>query len=228
MKKIILSVVAFAMALNISAQVEFSAGADLVSSYVWRGGYGSGASFQPSLGFSAGAFSLGAWGSTDIYGGGYKEVDFTAGLNFGGFVVAVTDYWWSGEGAFKYLDYGKTTEHLFEATVGYTFSEKFPLTLKANTMFAGADKKSDDADKQNFSTYLEASYGFNVKDIALEAGLGFTPAEGLYASEAAVTSISLKATKEIKISDSFSLPVFSQLILNPHTEGIFLVFGLSL
>ena len=36
---------------------EFTVQGDLVSSYVWRGVYQTGASFQPTLGFSIGDFS---------------------------------------------------------------------------------------------------------------------------------------------------------------------------
>ncbi len=37
---------------------EFTIQGDLVSSYVWRGFYQTGASFQPTLGFGVGDFSL--------------------------------------------------------------------------------------------------------------------------------------------------------------------------
>ena len=42
---------------NVKAQ-EFTVQGDLVSSYVWRGVYQTGASFQPTLGFGIGGFSL--------------------------------------------------------------------------------------------------------------------------------------------------------------------------
>jgi hypothetical protein len=206
--------------------LNFSVGADLVSSYVWRGGYSAKASFQPTASLSAGNFSLSAWASTDI-AASQKEVDFTVGYSIGGLSLAVTDYWWAGEGALKYLNYGKETAHLWEGSLGYTLPAKsFPLSLSVNTMFAGADKKEDD--KNNFSTYIEASLPFTIKDVSLSAALGATPSKGLYGREASVVNISLKAGKEIKISDSFSLPVFGQIILNPNSEDIFFVFGISL
>ena len=53
-------------ATSVKAQ-EFTIQGDFVSSYVWRGIYqGGAASFQPTLGFSAGNFSLTAWGSTSL------------------------------------------------------------------------------------------------------------------------------------------------------------------
>ena len=73
---------------NANAQ-EFTVQGDLVSSYVWRGMYQTGASFQPTLAFSVGGFSLTAWGSTDFdgyastEGMANKEIDLTAAYTFG-------------------------------------------------------------------------------------------------------------------------------------------------
>ncbi|GHT07710.1 hypothetical protein FACS189432_00120 [Bacteroidia bacterium] len=234
MKKIIVAVIVLVFTLGAKAQEEsglkFSVGADLVSSYVWRGALGSGASIQPSAGLEIGGFSLSAWGSTDITLGLYKEVDFTAAYSIGGLSLAVTDYWWEGEGEFKYFNYKKeTTDHLWEATVGYTLpTESFPLSLTVNTFFAGADALKAKNGKRAYSTYIEANLPFSVKEIGLEAALALTPGESIYASKASVVNLSLKAGKEIKITDSFSMPVFGQIIVNPRSEGIFFVFGVSL
>ena len=68
---------------------EFKIQGDLVSSYVWRGFYQTGVSFQPTLGFGIGGFSLTAWGSTDFDGTSSsdgeaaKEIDLTAAYTFG-------------------------------------------------------------------------------------------------------------------------------------------------
>ncbi len=60
---------------SVKAQ-EFTIQGDFVSSYVWRGIYQTGP-FQPTLGFSAGNFSLTAWGSTSLSESN-KEIDLTA------------------------------------------------------------------------------------------------------------------------------------------------------
>ena len=61
--------VAFSMASSTLAnaqeedgKVNFSVQGDLVSSYIWRGFYQTGASFQPTLSLGVGNFSLTAWG----------------------------------------------------------------------------------------------------------------------------------------------------------------------
>ena len=42
------------------------------------------------------------------------------------------------------------------------------------------------------------------------------------------TDGSLKATKDLKITDSFSVPVFAQVAANPSTEKAYLVVGFTL
>ena len=44
-------------------KVSFTAGADIYSSYVWRGTKFAGPSIQPTVAMDAGIFTLGVWGS---------------------------------------------------------------------------------------------------------------------------------------------------------------------
>ena len=75
MNRIRVTVIGFIAALaasvmgvdKVQAQ-EFKIQGDLVSSYVWRGFYQTGVSFQPTLWFGIGGFSLTAWGSSDFDG----------------------------------------------------------------------------------------------------------------------------------------------------------------
>ena len=43
----------------------------------------------------------------------------------------------------------------------------------------------------------------------------------------AVCEVGIEALKEIKISESWSLPLFAKAIWNPSTEGLYFVAGLS-
>ena len=208
-------------------EVEFTLGADLVSSYVWRGAYQTSAAVQPAMGLSVSGFSLSAWGSIPFQGVA-KEVDFTAAYEIAGLSLAVTDYWWAGEGAYKYFMYeNKRTAHLFEGTIGYTLPiEKFPLSISWNTMFAGDDYLANG--DRAYSTYITASYPFRIKTVDLGLSVGFTPWESIYADDFSVIHIGLKAAKEVKVTDSFSIPVSVEIIANPRSEDIFFVFGVSL
>lgn len=212
-------------------QFEIAPSADLVSSYVWRGVYQTGASVQPSINLSYAGFSLTAWGSTDFSSlsdsDKGKEFDLTIGYGIGGFSIGVTDYWWAGEGH-RYGDYSNS--HFFEGTAGYNFGESFPLGVTWSAMFAGGDKKADG--DRRFSTYVEAAYDFSVLGVDVTPSIGVSPWTGMYHREGkdgfALCTIALKASKEIKITDSFSLPVFAQAIVAPNQDNVFLVFGLSI
>jgi len=201
-------------------------GADIVSSYVWRGIYQTGASVQPSLSISGAGLSLTAWGSTDFSNASdeykAKEFDLTCGYGIGRFSMAVTDYWWSGEGA-RYGNY--SNNHYFEGTLSYTFGEKFPLSLTWNTMFAGGDK-NEDGDLQ-YSTFIEAKYSVNVNGIEFSPSIGISPWTGLYSDGFGLNSISLKAKKDIVITDKYSLPLFAQVIAAPEHDNVFLILGIS-
>ncbi|MDR2816798.1 MAG: hypothetical protein LBB62_08890 [Proteiniphilum sp.] len=222
MKKIKLFIVLFVVSNVVNGikaqEVTVSAGADVVSSYIWRGLYCGPASVQPGISLSSGNFSVGAWGSTS-FESSWREFDLYAGYSIGNFSVLVTDYFFprnlpEGEdnGYFKYSD------HVFEGTLGYSFGESFPLSLAWNTNFAGDD---------DYSSYFEASYSIPVGEVNVDLILGGTPWKGAYSDGFALINASVKASKEIAITDSFSLPVFTQAIVNPDSKDVFLVFGVS-
>ncbi|MDR2469829.1 MAG: hypothetical protein LBD27_05035 [Tannerella sp.] len=210
---------------------ELSVGGDLVSSYVWRGAYCGGVSIQPTLSFSAGGFSLTAWGSVGFTSPAYlEEFDFTAGYSVGGLSLAITDYWFvfravdNSEDLPDYFNYKDgETAHMFEGSAAYDFG---PLALAWNTFFAGADVNSKG--KRAYSTYIEASAPFKVGAFGLKAELGITPWDGLYADKFNVANIGITGSKEIKVTDSFGIPAFTKVIFNPAAKQTHFVFGISL
>lgn len=209
---------------------------DLVSSYVWRGMFQTGISVQPTLGIEYKGLSLTAWGSTDFDGvsassrAAAKEVDLTLGYAIPqGPAITITDYWWAGQGANRYFHYGSGTDHLWEAGLSYTLPiEKFPLSLSWYTIFAGNDKDADGC--QSYSSYFELGYPFSIKAFDFNVNVGMSPykSASLYGCDSfAVTNVSLKGTYTVKLSDSFALPLFSQLIFNPRASDAHIVFGVS-
>lgn len=72
---------------------------------------------------------------------------------------------------------------------------------------------------------------FKLGGLDWSAEIGATPWETSFYNNGAsgfeVSNICLGASKEIKITDSYSLPVFAQAIWNPATEGAYFVFGIS-
>lgn len=217
-------------------KVEASVGADLVSGYIWRGQDLGGVSIQPSLGISYKGFSLGAWGSVGFKSTDTKELDFTLGYSAGGFSVSVTDYWFNQGDNFKtglpttasYFHYGSySTAHVFEAQIGYDFG---PLAVNWYTNFAGNDGVKENG-KRAYSSYLALTAPFKLGGLDWTVDVGMIPWETTfyngYSSGFCVTDISLGASKDIKITDSFSLPAFAKVSMNPRTEGAYFTFGLS-
>ena len=211
------------------AQNKFSVSgkADFVSEYIWRGmDQNSGFSVQPSLTLSYGGLSLNAWGSRSLTNEA-KEFDINLSYAINNFSIIISDYWWSG--ANQPYGYYKDS-HYFEGTLAYNFGESFPLSLSWSTMFAGADKNAEG--KLQASTYICASYPVSLPaGITLTPAVGFSPWQGYYTNYekgAALTDISLKANKDIKVTENFSIPVFVQAIVAPKYDNTFLLAGFSL
>lgn len=222
----------FAMAQD---EVEVELGADLVSNYIWRGQDLGSAAIQPSLGVSYKGLSLEAWGSYGIVDkNDDKEIDLTLSYTTGGFTVGVTDYFISSGAAncdTKYFLYdAHKTAHSFEANLGYDFGV---MSLNWYTNIAGADAYTAKG-KRAYTSYCELAAPFTLGGLEWEAQLGFIPYsantgyyEDVNATDFAVTNVSLKASKEIKITDSFKVPMFASLAANPSTQKMYFTAGIS-
>lgn len=228
-KRIVLFAVALiALTQNSWAQdkVEASVSADIVSKSIWRGQELGDAAIQPTLGVSYKGFSLEAWGNCGLVNSGEEEIDLTLSYTIGNFNVGITDYYVAGDG--KYFEYAAhKTAHTFEANIGYDFGV---CSLQWFTNFAGADGVNKDGDRA-YSSYVEVSAPFNLGGMEWNATVGAVPFATDYydcANGFAVTNVSLQATKEIKITDSFSLPVFANISANPSTQKAYFAIGLTL
>ena len=234
MKKIVLLAMGMVMGMTAFAQdeIETTVAADVVNQYIWRGQDLGDVSLQPTLGISYKGLSLTAWGSVGLTDPmDTKEFDLTLAYSTGGLNIGVTDYWFDAgldpQGRyFKYDAHG--TNHVFEANIGYDFGV---ASVQWYTNFAGNDGLNKDG-KRAYSSYAEVVVPFKLSAIDWTATVGAVPfATSFYnewTSGFAVTNLSLKATKDIKVTDSFSIPVFAQVAANPCTQKAYLVFGLTL
>lgn len=231
MKKI----VCFAMMLVASAtafaldEVETTVSADVVSQYIWRGQDLGSVSLQPTLGVSYKGLSLTGWGSVGLTEpADTKEFDLTLAYTIGSLNIGVTDYWFDNIGPetryFKYDAHG--TNHVFEANIGYDFGF---ASIQLYTNFAGNDGTKKDG-KRAYSSYGEIAVPFKLAAVDWSATIGAVPhyTTSYGTTGFAVTNVSLKATRDIKVTDSFSIPVFGQVVANPCAQKAYLVFGLTL
>lgn len=193
----------------------FNVGADIYSNYVWRGTkLGTGPSFQPSLTFEAGGLTLGVWGAFDA--NGYMEADpyisyaFPFGLSLG-----ITDYYLPSLPLFEVSD--TAGSHAFELNAGFA---KGGLSLSANYIVNEAGGIASTGGDM----YFQAGYEFKIFSIFLGAGDGWHTSDGKFA----VCNVGIGASKEIKITDTFSVPVSGQVVVNPEKEALYVVVGFSL
>lgn len=211
-------------------EVEVSVAADLVTNYIWRGQKLGEGSIQPTLGVGYKGLSLTAWGSyglTNQYD--TKEFDLTLAYSTGGFNIGITDYFFTDlSDETKYFQYAAhSTAHVFEANIGYDFG---PLSVQWFTNFSGADGVNEDGERA-YSSYVEVAAPFKLGGLDWNASIGAVPFGTTFYSDAssfAVTNITVKATKEIKITDSFSIPVFGQITANPSNEKAYFALGFTL
>ena len=234
MKKIVLLALGMAMSMTTFAQdeIETTISGDIVSSYIWRGQDLGSAAIQPTLGIAYKGLSLSAWGSYAITNpADTKEFDLTLAYTIGGFNIGITDYWTNdgGDPEARYLKYeAHSTNHIFEANIGYDFGF---ASLQWFTNFAGNDGTNKDG-KRAYSSYFEISAPFKLASVDWTATAGAIPyattSYNGWTSGFAVTNLALKATKDIKITDTFSVPIFGQVVANPCTQKAYLVLGLTL
>lgn len=233
-KRLWLMAIAVLMSTAATAQesesVETTFAADVVNQYIWRGLDAGNVSLQPTLGVAWKGLSLTAWGSVGLTeSSDTKEFDLTLSYTTGGLNVGITDYWFStgqdpDKRYFKYDAHG--TNHVFEANIGYDFGV---VSAQWYTNFAGNDGVNKDG-KRAYSSYFEVTAPFRLATCEWTATLGAVPyATTSYGTTGfAVTNIGLKATKDIRITDSFSVPIFVGVTGNPCAQKAYLVFGFTL
>ena len=214
---------------------DLSLGTDIYSRYIWRGldlG-GNTPSLQPYITLSAGGFSAGFWGAYSMSDpAGLNEIDVWASYVFdlsesGSLSLGLTDYTNPNSGVKwgnfnNYDDPEGPGAHFIELNVGYTGPESFPISLSFNYFLHNVAENP---------IYFQVGYSTSVKDVGLSLFVGGTPGEdvGYYGvTDFSLINVGFKATKEIKVTDSFSIPLSGSVILNPSSEDIFYVVGISL
>ncbi len=230
----------FCFTTILSAQdLSIFANADIVSRYIWRGiNVNDAANIQPALTFSVSGFSIGMWGSYclshNLLNNSLEhELDswcsytyaLENGMNFG---LILTDYYFPNAGI-KWGNFNNYNNpkgagaHTIEPGFFIKLSNSLPL------LFSGFINVHNDAGN---NTYFQVDYSTFVSEFPLTIFLGAAGGSkknpNFYQTEKFnVTNVGIKATKSIKITDEYSLPVYVTFLINPRTEISYLVFGLT-
>lgn len=197
----------------------FDAGADLVSNYIWRGTkFGTGPAIQPFVEFSAGNFAVGSWGSFGFTDNEAAEADLYLSYGFDfGLSLGLTDYYYPGS---PYTDFTAKTDstgsHGYEVNLGYEIKG---FSIGANYMLNQANA----AGTVGGDMYFELGYSHEAVSLFVGAGNGWHTLENNFA----VCNVGMSVSKDIEITEKFSLPVSGSVIYNPDADQFYVVFGVS-
>lgn len=210
MKKVLVLCAAM-MAAVFSAKAEVSfgydAGFDLVTSYLWRGQYNGGLSFQPDVEFGYDgehtSLRVGAWANLGVSDWMFKkdqgddtgytkfmpELDIVGKFTTYGLSVGFNHYYYFGGSNFfswksvEALDADDTNTSTTEVWAGYNVGDVTPVGLYFNwyTTVAGQDLVYNEAGdpKRAWSSYFEIGYDYTWENIGLTLGgvVGMSPWE---------------------------------------------------
>ena len=240
---LLLAVITLSWAQSATAENKASVttGLDLYNRYVWRGtDFGNSPSLQPTLAVGYAGFELGAWGAYTMSNQASEsdEIDlwlaYTLGLDNGMSITAlITDYTFPNSGVrfFNFNDYDAMIDdtvsdagaHTLELGASIAGPESFPITLSGfiNVYNDGGN-----------NTYFQVDYPFTVNETSLNffvgAAGGSKDNPDYYGTDDfQVINVGIDASKEIKVTDDFSLPLSVSFIINPNAERHYLLVGMS-
>lgn len=216
--------------------VSISSGVDFVNRYVWRGmDFGGTPSIQPTLAVDYWGFELGSWAAYTLANNATEddEIDFWISYsrefkNGVGVTFLVTDYYFPNAGIDfsnfnNYDDEDGPGAHLLEAGLSLTGSETFPISVSGYFNFYN---------EEGNNIYFQIDYPISVGETALNFFIGGTPGSkdnpDYYGTDDfAIINTGVTASKEIVVSESFSIPVDVSFILNPELEVSYVTVGFS-
>jgi len=231
--KIILMIIVTGVITSSNIFAQPYGGADLVSRYMWRGlEINKSFNVQPSFGYGAGGFDLGLWGSyaiSDVENSLQSEIDLYASYIFstsgGDFALLFTDYYFPDNNV-RLGDFNDSTgAHTIELGVGYTGPDSFPIALSVYM------NVYNDAGN---NMYFEVGYPVALPDdYSMDLFVGATSGSDenpvYYGTEKfGFLNVGFKVSKDIVLTDSFSIPAFISFIMNPITDKAYLVAGFSI
>ena len=214
----------------------FEVGADLVSSYLWRGQNLGGMSIQPMVSLDWKGLYVSGWANIDADNWSFEELnpelDITIGYDNFGLAVDLTHLYYFGgdpyfgKGGFKAQE--QTTGSTMEVHAGLHLGdwfEKFPLSLDWYTTVYGDDCYQDEKGEWHraWSTYIQVGYQFELPlGMTLDTRVGLTPWRGMYsyyeevwedAKTVAINNINLRLQREFELKHIY-LGVWGEMMLN--------------
>jgi hypothetical protein len=220
--------------------VTLDAGVTLASRFIYRGlNLGEAPQIQPRLSLYAENFELSLWSSHPFAqpadqnvatprGNNYREVLFWARYDIdlgeaGTLTPYVQNHYNPNVGKLFDFDDDGEGAHVLQAQLMYGGPDSFPVDALVGYAFYNDPGRS---------VYLEGGYTFDagVLDVRAFAGgvVGKSPFNGVDEDEPAITNIGLAASRDLALSETYSVPVGVSFIFNPYLEDAYAVFSVGL
>ncbi len=237
--KRILGLLFLLVSINSAAQVHMDV--KLATNHLWRGiEVTDGMVFTGDVNYTllGGLVNLGFWGGTNTQGS-YKEFNNHLSFQYKGFSLAFWDTYNFSIGASynnkEFFNYrAHSTGRFLDASVGYCFGNRLPLSLSWSTVIFGRDRNADNT-ANKYSTFCYAEYPVWVKDRwKVDAGIGGAFAlnkkgskENFYGTTDGIVHVSLKATYNFVLLEH-EMPVHAYIMWNPQANRAFFQLGMQL
>lgn len=231
--KIILMVAVLGVLSSSNIFAQPYGGADFVSRYVWRGlEINKSFNVQPSFGYGTGALDIGLWGSyaiSDVENTLQSEIDLYASYTFstsrGNIAILFTDYYFP-DGNIRLGDFDDGTgAHTLELGVGYTGPSTLPIAV---SVYMNVHNDSGN------NMYFEVGYPVTLPDdYSMDLFVGATPGSdknsAYYGTDKfGFLNIGFTVSKDVVVTNSFSIPAFISFVMNPTTDKAHLVAGFNI
>jgi len=210
--------------LNTNIKVDFK------SMHIWRGIASSNVPcIEPTFEVTKNNTTTGIWVAQSI-DGNYTELDLYFTYKFRDFSFTIYDYYCppSIQASNEIANYNQpNTNHTIELNLAFAGNEKNPFSLLIATMVYGDDLDSE-TNKQRYSSYIQLGYSTEIENSTIDLFVGISPFKGIYGEVAGIANAGIKATRNLAISKTKSIPVQASLSTNPMTNSLFLNFGFTL
>lgn len=216
---------------EIKAQSVWSNGFEIVNRYVWRGVvYDNAVNIQPYLMYNMNGFEVGAASSTSFtndFNEIYLWAAYTLSVNSLNLKLQVSDFYYElGTGNFlnfKGVESGESAgAHYVESSLELS-GENSPFSL----LFSGIIWNDPD-----HSLYAELGYQKSLTseiEATFNLGIALNESNNWYFNQkTGLINVSFGLSKDIRVTESFSIPLSSTAIFNPYSESFYVVFGIGL
>ncbi len=229
---------------------------DLQNNHLWRGLIITDMPvFMAQLGYALDKnknWEIGFWGASamarDHDGTHYKEINYYIQYSNNNFYIGLWNLFNSrnintdiaSDDVFNYSK--KRTANILDLRLNYTFGSEFPLYVEADVILYGGAAAGEvllnadgSYDKHKHSTYIKLQYPLmkseNLFDLDAFVGGAFAfDGAALYGDKDnfQIVNAGVVASRDIKISDNYSIPIHAQFMWNPTLNYARMQIGATL